>query len=257
MELARAKKWTGVEFSGFDGSGTLYECNVRGKILRDSKPALESIIDGYYVKPEEIVADLVRARQLAAELQTSLDTPEWTRRSFEIVRKALAEAPHTLGYPVPESSKPRRIAREVVPLIDPKDIKRLKLEGDGEYTGEIPLSRSLFGSDTLSVVVSDEIFDDDAPEVTFTKTELKRRTQAALESLESCLPTIEGEIEKLVESYKQSADALRAELQDPSLMLCTADLSKGDRWTFILEGEPSSHHFEFDGLRLIETWSGD
>jgi hypothetical protein len=257
MDLAKAKKWTCVSFSGYDGSGTLYECNDRGKVVREGQPSAESIIDDYYVEPEVIAADLVRAREHAAELLASPDMPEWTRRSFEIVRKALAEAPHTLGYPLPESAKPRRVHREGAPLIDPKDIKRIKLEDDGYYSGEIPLSRPLFGSDTLSVEVSDDVVDEDAPEVTFTKTELKRRVQTILEKLESCLPTIEAEIDRLAAAYNMTPAAHRAELHDPGVLIGISDLAKGDRWSFVVEGDPSAHHFEFDGARLIETWSGD
>ena len=257
MELAKAKKWTCARFSGYDGGPDLYECNDRGKVLKDNQHPAESIIDDYYVEPEVIAADLVRAREHAAELLASPNLPEWTRRSFEIVRKALAEAPHTLGYPLPESAKPRRVYREGAPLLDPKDIKRIKLEDDGCYSGDIPLSRPLFGSDTLSVEVNDDVVDEDAPKVTFTKAELKRRVQTILEKLESCLPTIEAEIDKLAASYEMTPVAHRAELHDPGILIGISDLAKGDRWTFVLEGDPSAHHFEFDGPRLIETWSGD
>ena len=257
MELAKAKKWTCARFSGYDGGPDLYECNDRGKVLKDNQHPAESIIDDYYVEPEVIAADLVRAREHAAELLASPNLPEWTRRSFEIVRKALAEAPHTLGYPLPESAKPRRVYREGAPLLDPKDIKRIKLEDDGSYSGEIPLSRPLFGSDTLSVEVNDDVVDEDAPEITFTKAELKRRVQSILEKLENCLPTIEAEIEKLAASYEMTPAAHRAELHDPGILIGISDQTKSDRWTFVLKDDLNAHHFEFDGLRLIETWSGD
>ena len=257
LELAKAKRWTGVSIDGFDDGGTLYECNDRGKITKDHTGPRSCILDGYYVSEDVIAADLVRARELAAELQSSPDTPEWTRRSFEIVRKALVEAPHTLGYPIPKAAKPRRVSDPSAPLIDPKALKRLKLEGEGELVGEIELGRPLFGSDTLSVIVSDEVCDDDAPEVSFTKTEMKSRAKVALEKLESRLPAIEAAIDQLATADEKSPANFRVTLHDPGVFLCTVDMAEGERWTFTVEDDLVAHHFEFDGDKLIETWAGD
>lgn len=257
LSLAKVKGWTGVSFGSFDDVGLpLYECNERGKIKEYASPRNE-LIEGYYVPQEVIAADLVRARELAAELQNSPDTPEWTRRSFEMVRKALAEAPHTLGYPVPVSAKPRRVAKPDAPFIDPKALKRLKLEGEGELVGEIALGRPLLGTDTLSVTVSDEVVDDDAPEATFTKTEMKRRAKVALEKLESRLPAIEAALDQQAAAYKKPPAEFRATLHDPGVFLCTADMAEGDCWTFTVDDEQVTHHFEFDGDMLTDAWAGD
>ena len=256
LHLARRKKWTGLFFQGFDEGGHPYECDDRGKVTENTGPRSE-LIDGYYVSEDVIAADLVRARQLAAELQNSPDTPEWTRRSFEIVRKALAEAPHTLGYPAPAPAKPRRNSRPDAPLLSPTAIKRLKLEGEGEFETEVELGRPLFGSDTLSQTVSDEVVDDDAPEISFSKAELKRRAQAVLETLEGRMPAIDAAIDKLAASHEKSPADFRATLHDPGVFLCTADMAKGERWAFVVEDDLVSHFFEFDGDTVIEVWSGD
>lgn len=255
IALAKVKKWTGVSFGSFDDVGMpLYECDARGKISEHTS-SRSDVVGGYYVSEEVIASDLVRARQLAAELRNSPNTPEWTRRSFELVSEALIEAPHTLGVPVSKPAK-SRVARPDAPLLDAKAIKRLKLEGKRELVGEVALGRPLFGADILSVIVSDEAVDDDAPEVEFTKAEMKRRAQAVLEKLESRLPAIEAAINQLAASYEKPPADFRTELHEPGILLCTAHMAEGERWTFVVEGEVG-HHFEFDGDTLVDMWSGD
>ncbi len=173
------------------------------------------------------------------------------------MRNALVEAPHTLGYPMPESTKPRRVSRPDAPFIDPKTLKRLKLEGEGDLEGEIELGRPLFGCDTLSVTVSDSLSDDDAPEMNFTKAEMKRRAKAALEKLERRLPAIEAAIDQEALSREKTPADFRATLHEPGVFLNTLDMAKGERWTFTVEGDIVGHHFEFDGDKLIEIWSAD
>lgn len=255
LNLAIARKWTGVMFRGFSDGGYIYESTHTGKVRRNTAPRVP-MIERYYAPENVIAADLVRARELAAELQTSPDTPEWTRRSFEIVRKALAEAPHTLGYPDPKPAKPRAI-KPGAPLLSPKAIKALKLDGEGELMGEVELGRPLFGSDTLSVIVSDAISDDDAPEISFTKSEMKRRAKAALEKLETCLPALDAALDAQASASETSPANFRSTLHDPGVFLCTADMAKGDRWAFTVEDDIVQYNFEFDGDKLIETWAAD
>jgi hypothetical protein len=258
LALAKAKQWTGVRLTALANGNPRYECNYRGKITLEDTAHHPSDVDDYYVSEDVIAADLVRAREMAAEMLASPDLPEYTSRSFEIVRKALIEAPHTLGYPDTRPTKPKPVPKPGAPLIDPKDIKRLKLKGDSELRGEIPLGHPLCGSEMLNVVVSDEISSDDGPEEPMAKAEMKRHLLAALEKFESRLPAVEAALDARASAYEKTPEEFRAALHEPALYLCTEDLAKGgDRWSFIVEDEHVGHHFEFDGDKLIEAWSGD
>lgn len=158
-----------------------------------------------------------------------------------------------------EAPKPKRKpVRADGPLLSPAAIRGLKLEeGDYGFEGEVPLSRPLYGAETLAVSISIEgtELDEDGPRLK--KSLLKSKAQAALARLEPHLPQIHARLLEEGRPYAPTPEAFVETLHDPALLLMAEHFDQGEKWSFVVESDTVGLHFEFDGDTLLDVWSGD
>jgi hypothetical protein len=160
--------------------------------------------------------------------------------------------------PAPAKAGKAKPVKNDGPLLSASAIRGLKLEESGGYelAGEVPLSRPLYGAETLSITVGLDGDGEEEDAAFFSPSRFKKTAQAILSRLEPLLPLIHAKLLEEGAPHASSPEAFVESLHSPSILL-TGESLGDDLWSFVVESDVVGLHLDFQGDRFLEISAGD
>jgi hypothetical protein len=232
LYLARANKWTGLWFRPSDAAVGDFGLSWSIDYLGKQWPP-QWWPDGYEPHPSNVIETEVPDVKIGEGLVGEL-------------------------APAPAKASKTKPVKNDGPLLSASAIRGLKLEESGGYelAGEVPLSRPLYGAETLSITVGLDGDGEEGDAAFFSPSRFKTTAQAILSRLEPLLPLIHAKLLEEGAPHASSPEAFVESLHSPSILL-TGESLGDELWSFVVESDVVGFHLEFQGDRFLEISAGD